>query len=94
VSENERLSQNNAVNNDKLQRGTVVTYLTCGGIANEQIKRFTVESTTEKKLKSVNIWHSYRRKGGLYRALSSTFSNAVAVCTKCTIDSDKKIKIG
>jgi len=37
MSENERRSQTNAVFNDKLQ-GTVVTYLRCGGVVNNQIK--------------------------------------------------------
>ena len=37
MSENERQSQTNAVINDKLQ-GTVVTYLRCGGVVNNQIK--------------------------------------------------------
>jgi len=34
--------------------------------------------------KSVNIWHGYRQKGGLRRALSSTFSSVLAMRTKCT----------
>ena len=38
MSDNERQSQTNAVINDKLQR-TVVTYLSCGGIVNNQIKK-------------------------------------------------------
>ena len=37
VSENERQSETNAVINDKLQ-GTVVTYLKCGEIFNNEIK--------------------------------------------------------
>ena len=36
--ENERQSQTNAVINNKLQ-GTVVIYLRCGGIVNNQIKK-------------------------------------------------------
>ena len=35
--------------NDKLQ-GSVATYLRCGGVINNQIKRFTAESVSEKKL--------------------------------------------
>ena len=38
MSDNERQSQTNAVINDKLQR-TVVTYLSCGGKFNNQIKK-------------------------------------------------------
>jgi len=38
TSENERQTQTNAVINDKLQ-GTVVTYLRCGGIFNNRIKK-------------------------------------------------------
>jgi len=37
MSENERRSETNAVFNDKLL-GTVVTYLRCGGVVNNQIK--------------------------------------------------------
>jgi len=54
----ERQLQTNAVINDKPQ-GTVVTYLRCGGIFNNQIKRFLLLSLLGKLLKSVNIWHSY-----------------------------------
>jgi len=38
MSENERQSQTLAVINDKLQ-GAVVTYLSCGGIFNNHIKK-------------------------------------------------------
>ena len=41
--------------NDKLQ-GSVVTYLRCGGVVNNQIKKGFTECVSEKKLKSVNIW--------------------------------------
>ena len=42
--------------NDKV-RGNVATYLRCGGIGNNQIKKGLLLSLTVKKiLKSVNIW--------------------------------------
>jgi len=44
---------------DKLQ-GTVATYLKCGGLINNQIKKGLLLSLlVKKKLKSVNIWQSY-----------------------------------
>ena len=53
---------------------TVVTYLRCGGIVNNQIKSGLLQSLTVKFFfKSVYIWHSYMQKGGLCRALSSIF---------------------
>ena len=50
MSENERKSQANAAINDKLQR-TVVTYLGCGGIVNDQIKKCLSLSLPLKKIK-------------------------------------------
>ena len=43
--------------NNKLQ-GSVATYLRCGGVVNNQIKKGLLLSLTVKKLKSVNIWQS------------------------------------
>jgi len=43
---------------DKLQ-GSVATYLTCGEIFNNQIKKGI--SPWVKKIKSVNIWQSYKQ---------------------------------
>jgi len=84
MSENERQSQTNAVIIDKLQ-GTVVTYLRCGGVVNNQIKSSFLFNLPEKKtLKSVNIWLNYGQKRGLCHALSSTFSSVVARRKKCT----------
>jgi len=48
TSENERRSQTNAVINDNLQ-SIVVTYLTCGGILNNQIKKGSLLSLPVKK---------------------------------------------
>jgi len=44
--------------NDKLQ-GSVATYLRCGG---NQIKKGLLLSLWVKKLKSVNIWQSYKQE--------------------------------
>ena len=43
------------------------------------------ESTSEKILKSVNIWHSYGSKSGLWHLWRSlTFSSVAVGYTKCT----------
>jgi len=50
--------------NDKLQ-GSVATYLRCGGVVNDQIKEGLLLSLrVKKKLKSVNIWQSYKQERG------------------------------
>jgi len=49
--------------NDKLQ-GSVATYLRCGGVVNNQIKKGLLLSMWVKKLKSVNIWQSYKQEHG------------------------------
>ena len=85
MSENERQLQTRAVINSKLE-GTVVTYwyLRCGGIFNNQIKSGLLLSLpVKKKLKSVNIWHSYGQKSILCHALPLTFSSVVARRTEC-----------
>jgi len=46
---------------DKLQ-GSVARYLRCGGVVNNQIKKGSLLSLSEKKLKSVNIWQSYKQE--------------------------------
>jgi len=73
MSENQRQSQNNAVINNKSQC-TVVTYLGCGGIVDNQMKTGLLMSLPVKKIikKSVDIWHSYGQTSGLCRALSSS----------------------
>ena len=50
MSENKQLAIN-------YKEGSVVTYLRCGGVVNNQIKK-VVESVNEK-IKSANIWQSY-----------------------------------
>jgi len=50
--------------NEKLQ-GSVATYLRCGGVVNNQIKKGLLLSVRVKKnLKSVNIWQSYKQESG------------------------------
>jgi len=46
--------------NDKLQ-GSVATYLRCGGVVNEQIKKGLLLSLRVKK-KSANVWQSNKQK--------------------------------
>jgi len=46
--------------NDKLQ-GSVATYLRYGRFINNQIKK-VAEFVSEKNLKSMNIWQSYRQE--------------------------------
>jgi len=48
---------------DKLQ-GSVATYLRYGGVVNNQIKKGLLLSLWVKKLKSVNIWQSYKQERG------------------------------
>ena len=75
VSENAWKSQANKVTNDKLQ-GTVVTYLRCGGIVNNQIKAGLLLCLPVKKLlKSLNILHSYGKT--VEWTVSWTFFNLV-----------------
>jgi len=50
--------------NDKLQ-GSVATYLRCGGVVNNQIKKGLLLSVRVKNFfKSVNIWQSYKQERG------------------------------
>jgi len=52
---------------------------------------FIAESVSEKKLKSVNIWHSYRQEGGLFRALYASghhiAKRRIRKCTRQLTDS-------
>jgi len=48
---------------DKLQ-SNVATYLRCDGVVNHQIKKGLLLSLWVKKLKSVNIWQSYKQERG------------------------------
>jgi len=50
--------------NDKLQ-DRVATYLRCGGIINNHVKKGLLLSVpVQKKLKSVHIWQSYKHECG------------------------------
>jgi len=49
--------------NNKLQ-GSVATYLRCGGVVNNQIKKGLLLSVRMKFFKSVNIWQSYKQERG------------------------------
>jgi len=50
--------------NDKLQ-GSVATYLRCGGVVNNRIKKGLLLSVRVKiNLKLVNIWQSYKQEPG------------------------------
>jgi len=62
--------------NDKLQ-GSVAAYLRCGGAVNNQLKKGLLMSPrVKKKLKSVNIWQSYKQK----RDCLVHFLRLLAVC--------------
>ena len=62
--------------NDKLQ-GSVATYLRCGGVVNNQIKKGLLLSVSEIFFfKSVNIWQSYKQE----RDCFVYFLHLLAVC--------------
>jgi len=64
MSENKWESQTYVVINNKLE-GSVATYLTCGGIVINHIKKGLLLSLPVKNfLKSVNIWQGYKQEGG------------------------------
>ena len=50
------LCQKKAINNNL--QGSVATYLRCGGVIDNQIKKGLLLRLLVKKLKSVNIWES------------------------------------
>jgi len=69
------MSAKQAINN-KLQ-GSVSTYLRCGGVVNNQIKKSLLLSLWVKKfLKSVNIWQNYKQE----RDCIVYFLRLLAVC--------------
>ena len=64
--------------NDKLQ-GSVATYLRCGGIIDNQIKKGLLLSLWVKKLvKSVNIWQSYKQERDCFVHFLRLFSSVLA----------------
>jgi len=44
--------------------GGVATYLRCGGVADNQIKKGLLPSLLVNFFKSVNIWQRYKQEGG------------------------------
>jgi len=54
------MSAKQAINN-KLQ-GSVATFLRCGGVVNNQIKKGLLLSLRVTFFKSVNIWQSYKQE--------------------------------
>jgi len=53
---------------DKLQ-GDVAAYLMCSGVVNNQIKKGLLLGLRVKKLKSANIWQSYKQKRDSFATL-------------------------
>ena len=50
-----------AINDISLLQDSVATYLRCGEVVNKQIKEALLLSLrVKKKIKSVNIWQSYK----------------------------------
>jgi len=54
------MSEKQAIN-DKLQ-GSVATYLKCGGVVNNHIRKGLLLSLSVIFFKSVNIWQSYKQE--------------------------------
>jgi len=76
--------------NDKLQ-GSVATYLTCGGVVNNQIKKGLLLCLWVNFFKSVNIWQSYKQErdylvhivrlaNGVIKDAESARNNHVLAC--------------
>ena len=83
MSENERKSQANAAINDKLQ-GTVVTYLGCGGIVNNQIKKCWVYHWKKIKIDAYLVWYTDKKMDCVMHFLRLLAADVVAGRTKCT----------
>jgi len=71
--------------NDKLL-GSVATYFRCGGVVNNQNKKDLLMSLSEKMLKSVNIWQSYKLLVGVefnapLDTIKVTSKNVIVSCT-------------
>jgi len=71
--------------NDKLQ-GSVATYLRCGGVVNNQIRKSLLLSlhVGEIFVKSVNIWQSYKQERDCLVRFFSSFSR-YAKCYRATL---------
>ena len=75
--------------NAKLQ-GSVATNLRCDMVINSQIKESLLLSLPVKKLRSVNIWHSYKQEEWirwLSRALCAPGHHTAESRRKCTAES-------
>ena len=72
--------------NEKLQ-GSVATYLMCGGVINNQIKKGFLLSLWVKNFLNLWIFGKVTSKNVMWlsRALSSSFSSALARRSKCTL---------
>ena len=66
--------------NDKLQC-SVATYLKCGGIVNNQIKKGSLLSLSVKKFKVCEYLEKLQARTWLSHALISSFRSVVARCT-------------
>jgi len=62
--------------NDKSQ-GSIATYVRCGGVVN-LIKKGLLLRLSEKKLKSVNIWQSYKQERDCLVHFLRLFSSVLA----------------
>jgi len=64
-------------------QGSVATYLRCGGVVDDQIKKGLLLSLRVKKfLKSVNIWQRYKQEHGClmhFASLANTLLKDSAV---------------
>ena len=84
--------------NDKLQ-GSVATYLRCGGVVNNRIKKGLLLSLWVNFFKWVNIWQSYKQERGClahFARLANTLlndgesarDNLVLACNFCQMSTD------
>ena len=83
------MSKKQAIN-DKLE-SRVATYLRCGGVINNQIKKGLLLSLSVKKIKIGKYLAKLQGRTWLSRALSSSFSSVVARCTNVKFCTSVKI---
>jgi len=69
------MSEKKQAINDKLQ-GSVATYIRCGRVVNNQIRKSLLLTLSVKFFKSVNIWQSYKQ----VRDCRVHFLRVLAVC--------------
>jgi len=72
------LSAKQAIN-DKLQsKGSMATYLRCGDVFNNQLKKGCIaESLSKTFLKSVNIWQSFKQERNCLNFFSRDFMTQI-----------------